>query len=330
MFMSMNLAVQGKRYKKNPGEKPLKSSLKKTNYTPSPKDGVDGVDTEDGRNSDFVAGSIQPDDDARSNGDKGTYGNDRQHDGMPHLHSFASFLHAESSQNKVNFHTLETEQSDLAYVLIPISSVLEVHLRFKNTLYGYFLSKKMAYPVVGSYILNAWKKYDVKRVMGDKNGFFFIQFSCANGLEWILEHAGLSAIATRLGTSVMLYLCTVTKCMQSWGRMDYARVLVDIRVDRDLKSIMVISVPNPIGNGVMMHTIKEDNGKPMDDLVDDTRKKVDAPSRKIGIWSGRKADSSKRNVVFSPEMKLHYFDMDDMEFDDIEHVVEETEHGNFF
>ncbi|GKC73849.1 hypothetical protein Tco_1119732 [Tanacetum coccineum] len=142
--------------------------MKKTNYTPSPKDGVDGVDTEDGRNSDFVAGSIQPNDDARSNGDKGTYGNDRQHDGMPLLHSFASFLHAESSQNKVNFHTLETEQSDLADVLIPISSVLEVHPRFKNTLYGYFLSKKMAYPVVGSYILNAWKKYDVKRVMGDK------------------------------------------------------------------------------------------------------------------------------------------------------------------
>ncbi|GJU86668.1 hypothetical protein Tco_1294214 [Tanacetum coccineum] len=52
--------------------------------------------------------------------------------------------------------------------------------------------------------------------------------------------------------------------------------------------------------------------------------------RKTGIWSGRKADSSKRNIVFSPEMKLHYFDMNDMEFDDMENVVEEVEHGNFF
>ncbi|GJR21844.1 hypothetical protein Tco_0970371 [Tanacetum coccineum] len=32
--------------------------------------------------------------------------------------------------------------------------------------------------------------------------------------------------------------------------------LVDIKVDRALKDTMVISVPNPTNNGVMMHTIK--------------------------------------------------------------------------
>ncbi|GKB21314.1 hypothetical protein Tco_0855237, partial [Tanacetum coccineum] len=41
-----------------------------------------------------------------------------------------------------------------------------------------------------------------------------------------------------------------------------------------------------------------DNEKPTNDLVDDTRK------------------------------KLHYFDRDDMEFDDLAHVVEEAEHRN--
>nr|GFB16628.1 zinc knuckle CX2CX4HX4C [Tanacetum cinerariifolium] len=60
--------------------------------------------------------------------------------------------------------------------------------------------------------------------------------------KWIPIY-GLSAIATRLGTPVMLDLCTVTTCMQSWGRIDYARALVDIRVDRALKDTMVISVP---------------------------------------------------------------------------------------
>ncbi|GJT36875.1 hypothetical protein Tco_0936740 [Tanacetum coccineum] len=58
--------------------------------------------------------------------------------------------------------------------------------------------------------------------------------------------------------------------------------------------------------------LEEDNGK----LVDDTRKKVEAPpkktSRKTGIWLGRKADSPKRNVVFSPT-KVRYFDRDDMD-----------------
>ncbi|GJX89108.1 ARID DNA-binding domain-containing protein [Tanacetum coccineum] len=78
---------------------------------------------------------------------------------------------------------------------------------------------------------------------------------------------GLSAIAIHLGTPV-IDLCTVTTCVQSWGRVDYARALVDIRADRALKDTM------------------EDNGTPMDDLVDGTKKRVGAPSRKTGIWSG--------------------------------------------
>nr|GFA45123.1 hypothetical protein [Tanacetum cinerariifolium] len=40
------------------------------------------------------------------------------------------------------------------------------------------------------------------------------------------------------------------------------------------------------------------------------------------------ADSPKGNTVFSSKTKLRYFDRDDMEFDDMEHVVEEAEHGN--
>ncbi|GKE51090.1 hypothetical protein Tco_1486246, partial [Tanacetum coccineum] len=39
--------------------------------------------------------------------------------------------------------------------------------------------------------------------------------------------------------------------------------------------------------------------------------------RKTSIWSGRKADSPKRKVVFSLETKVHYFDMDDI--DEVEH-----------
>ncbi|GKB95178.1 hypothetical protein Tco_0981315 [Tanacetum coccineum] len=61
----------------------------------------------------------------------------------------------------------------------------------------------------------------------------------------------------------------------------------------------------------------EDNGKHIDGLVDDARKKVEVPLKKIhrktGIWLGRKADSPIRNVTFSFEMKVHYFDRDDIE-----------------
>ncbi|GJT11592.1 hypothetical protein Tco_0858634 [Tanacetum coccineum] len=57
--------------------------------------------------------------------------------------------------------------------------------------------------------------------------------------------------------------------------------------------------------------LKEDNGNSIDDLVDDTRKKVVAPPGKTGIWSARKAD---RNIAFSPKTELHYFVADVLEF----------------
>nr|GEZ01135.1 hypothetical protein [Tanacetum cinerariifolium] len=69
----------------------------------------------------------------------------------------------------------------------------------------------------------------------------------------------------------------------------------------------------------------KDNEKPMNGLVNGARKKVEAPlkktPRKTGIWSCRKADSPKINIAFFPEMKVHYFDRDD---------IKEVKHENAY
>ncbi|GJR74733.1 hypothetical protein Tco_0087098 [Tanacetum coccineum] len=79
---------------------------------------------------------------------------------------------------------------------------------------------------------------------------------------------------------------------------------------------------------------EEDNGNLMDDLVDETRKNVKVPPkktpRKTGIWSGMKVDPPKRNVVFSPETNVHYFDRDDMKFDDMGQTAKRWEHENAY
>ncbi|GJU34450.1 hypothetical protein Tco_1182804 [Tanacetum coccineum] len=54
----------------------------------------------------------------------------------------------------------------------------------------------------------------------------------------------------------------------------------------------------PVSNAIS--ALEEDNGKPMDALIDDTGKKV------------------------------HYFDMDDMKFDDMRHAIEEAEYENAY
>ncbi|GJS27969.1 T-complex protein 1 subunit beta [Tanacetum coccineum] len=146
----------------------------------------------------------------------------------------------------------------------------EVQERFKNTLYGYFLGKKVAFSVVE-------RKWNPSSKLSKEELTFvpvWIKFHGVLRSAFTID--GLSAIAIRLGSPV-IDLCTVTTCVQSWGRMDYVRALVDIRADRALKDTM------------------KDNGTPMDDLVDGTKKKVGAPSRKTGIWSGGDDDPNEED-----------------------------------
>nr|GEW78447.1 reverse transcriptase domain-containing protein [Tanacetum cinerariifolium] len=54
----------------------------------------------------------------------------------------------------------------------------------------------------------------------------------------------LSVMATKLGNPIMLDSYTSSMCLQSWGHMDYARALIDIKAYRELKKDMVIAIPN--------------------------------------------------------------------------------------
>ncbi|GKC72207.1 hypothetical protein Tco_1118090 [Tanacetum coccineum] len=54
---------------------------------------------------------------------------------------------------------------------------------------------------------------------------------------------GLSAIATKLGTSIMLDSYTADMCLQSWGRSSYARVMIELRADVELKDTIVVAMP---------------------------------------------------------------------------------------
>ncbi|GKA22063.1 RNA-directed DNA polymerase, eukaryota, reverse transcriptase zinc-binding domain protein [Tanacetum coccineum] len=54
---------------------------------------------------------------------------------------------------------------------------------------------------------------------------------------------GLSAIATKLGTPLMLNSYTSDMCIQSWGRSSYARVMIELRADVELKNKIIMAMP---------------------------------------------------------------------------------------
>nr|GEU86162.1 hypothetical protein [Tanacetum cinerariifolium] len=164
------------------------------------------------------------------------------------------------------------EKVEGAAVAIPLSAIAEISARFSNTLYGYFIGKRLAFRLMENYVQNTWGKFGLKRVMLDK-GFFLFQFETKEGMEkeeikaasiWMkLRHVpivayfemGLSLITTQLGKSIMLDSYTSQMCLRSWGKNEYARALVEISSDVDLMESIVIAIPYGDGKGHTLATI---------------------------------------------------------------------------
>ncbi|GJT25288.1 putative reverse transcriptase domain-containing protein [Tanacetum coccineum] len=193
------------------------------------------------------------------------------------------------SEKKVNVRTLFTPGGNGIDVVVLVDSIRAISERFANTSYGFFLEKKVAYPIVVNYVRNTWGKYGFVRLMFSlSTGLFSFQFSFIDGLDdmldngpwfirnnplilnkwhpnenllkedvstvpvWVKLHGvpvtvfredSLSAIATKLGTPLMLDSYTSNMCMQSWGRSSYSRVMIELRADVELKDNIVVSMP---------------------------------------------------------------------------------------
>ncbi|GJT32556.1 hypothetical protein Tco_0922975 [Tanacetum coccineum] len=161
----------------------------------------------------------------------------------------------ESRNNKAG------NRADVATLLESIKAISE---RFFNTAYGFFLVKRVAYTVGANYVRNNWVKYGlVKPMLNSSNELFFFQFSSldedvGNVSVWVklydvpvtaFSENGLSVIATKLDTHLMLDSYTSDICMQSWGRSSYARAIIELRADdkcpKNIGSDVAKNLKNP-------------------------------------------------------------------------------------
>ncbi|GJS41233.1 hypothetical protein Tco_0566276 [Tanacetum coccineum] len=91
-------------------------------------------------------------------------------------------------------------------------------------------SKRMVYPVVSNYVRNTWGKFGlVKSMLNSSTGLFSFQVSSTDGLNSMLE--------TRLWSS-------------------YARVMIELRADVELKDTIVMAMPKIMGEGYYMFTVR--------------------------------------------------------------------------
>ncbi|GJV35729.1 retrovirus-related pol polyprotein from transposon TNT 1-94 [Tanacetum coccineum] len=110
--------------------------------------------------------------------------------------------------------------------------------------------RRVAYPVVANYVRNTCGKYGlVKSMLNSFTGIFSFQFSSMDGWIQCLKMDGLSAIATKLGTPLMLDSYTSDMCIQSWGRSSFARAMIEVQADVELKETIVVAMPKLFGEG---------------------------------------------------------------------------------
>ncbi|GJV53150.1 hypothetical protein Tco_1448891, partial [Tanacetum coccineum] len=136
-------------------------------------------------------------------------------------------------------------------------------------------------PISSAPTSNNWGKYGlVKSTLNSSTRLFFLQFSSMDSLDSMLENEdvvnvpvqvklhgvpmktfsedGLSTIATKLDTTLMLDSYTYDISMQSWGRSSYARAMIELRADVELKdTTMMASKKDGYGTNSLLEQWKE-------------------------------------------------------------------------
>ncbi|GKE83883.1 reverse transcriptase domain-containing protein [Tanacetum coccineum] len=128
----------------------------------------------------------------------------------------------------------------------------------------------------------------------------------ANVPVWVKLHGvpmtaysedGLSVIASKLVTPLMLDLYTSDMCMQSWGRSSYARAMIELQADVALKDTIIVAMPKLIGEGFYT-CIDECPNNICSNVVKNLKKPSQAPR---GVLVGPKVGYKPVKQVYRPK-----------------------------
>ncbi|GJS54245.1 putative reverse transcriptase domain-containing protein [Tanacetum coccineum] len=178
---------------------------------------------------------------------------------------YANLFTSESSRKSVNFCTLITTTGNGIDVVVPVEPIRAISQWFVNTACVFFLGKRVAYPFSSIDALDAmhengpWFIRNNLRVLKKWNpNVNLLKEDVGNVPVWVKLHGlpviafnkdGLSVIASKLSTPLMLNSYTSNMFIQSWGRSCYARALIEVQADVELKDNIVVAMPKLVGEG---------------------------------------------------------------------------------
>ncbi|GJT50362.1 hypothetical protein Tco_0976519 [Tanacetum coccineum] len=167
-----------------------------------------------------------------------------------------------------------TSPAPTSYAKLFTESIRAISEQFVNKAFGFFLGKREAYLVVANYVRNTWGTIEELDTMLENSPWFIcknplilkkwnpdvnlLKEDVGNIPVWVKLHGvpvtafsedGLSANATKIGTPLMLDSYTSDMCIQSRDRSSYARALIEVRADVELKDNIVVAMLKIVGKG---------------------------------------------------------------------------------
>nr|GEX27732.1 hypothetical protein [Tanacetum cinerariifolium] len=144
---------------------------------------------------------------------------------------------------------LNTTARNEVDVVVPTGSIRAMGEWFANTAYGFFLGKWVAYPAVANYNLDV-------NLLKEDVGNVPVWVKLYGVPVTAFSEDSLSVIATKLGTLLMLDSYTSNICMQSGGRSSYARAIIELWSDVELKDTIRVAMHKLVGEGFYTCTIR--------------------------------------------------------------------------
>nr|GEZ16883.1 hypothetical protein [Tanacetum cinerariifolium] len=99
-------------------------------------------------------------------------------------------------------------------------------------LYGYFVGTSMDYRVVRGNLMRMWRIHDIEDITKTNAGVYYFKFKSEEGMKRVLE-SGPWMIQN-------VPLVLNERCLKKAGKMDFARVLVEVSADDDLPNVLEI------------------------------------------------------------------------------------------
>nr|GEV68074.1 DUF4283 domain-containing protein [Tanacetum cinerariifolium] len=121
-----------------------------------------------------------------------------------------------SLDNKLNLIPTEINDDGIEVVIFDEEIVNEGSKKWELIVCGYFVGYKMSYQELSYNLFRMWGKYGLKSIIPNA-----------------LSTKGISVVASRLGTPLIMDQITTNMCKLGNGRVGFARVLIDVEVEKD-------------------------------------------------------------------------------------------------